>query len=195
MPEFKYTDVINMKQPPESLPLRQPTADPYLYRRYSNTVLSLSLWGLWVLVHTRFVWTLWVSLVGMGFDSKWDFTPLPSCSGFSFALEHGVSPQSHSSAMQPLLQHLPSWWTSLPLEVGYLPKVAPAPHSLRSTWVGRLSLLQGIFPTQGSNPSFPYCRWILYQLSHNIWAYIVSPLPSALSWIFWNMFHPWSLNC
>ena len=28
------------------------------------------------------------------------------------------------------------------------------------------SLLQGIFPTQGSNPSLPYCRWIPYQLSH-----------------------------
>ena len=28
----------------------------------------------------------------------------------------------------------------------------------------RLSLLQGIFPTQGSNPGLPHCRWILYQL-------------------------------
>ena len=27
-------------------------------------------------------------------------------------------------------------------------------------------LLQGIFPTQGSNPCFPHCRWILYILSH-----------------------------
>ena len=26
-------------------------------------------------------------------------------------------------------------------------------------------LLQGIFPTQGSNPGLPHCRWILYQLS------------------------------
>ena len=32
--------------------------------------------------------------------------------------------------------------------------------------VGNLSLLQGIFPTQGSNPSLPHCRQILYQLSH-----------------------------
>ena len=31
---------------------------------------------------------------------------------------------------------------------------------------GSLSLLQGIFPTQGSNPGLPHCRWILYQLSH-----------------------------
>ena len=32
--------------------------------------------------------------------------------------------------------------------------------------VGSLSLLQGIFPTQGSNPGLPHCRRILYQLSH-----------------------------
>jgi len=32
--------------------------------------------------------------------------------------------------------------------------------------VGSLSLLQEIFPTQGSNPGLPHCRWILYQLSY-----------------------------
>ena len=32
-------------------------------------------------------------------------------------------------------------------------------------WVA-FSLLQGIFPTQGSNPGLPHCRWIVYQLSH-----------------------------
>ena len=48
------------------------------------------------------------------------------------------------------------------------------PHGLYSPWdspgqntgVGSLSLLQGIFPTQGSNPGLPHCRWILHQLSH-----------------------------
>ena len=38
-----------------ALPLQQSTADLYLCRRHSNTVLAQSLWGLWVLVHTRFV--------------------------------------------------------------------------------------------------------------------------------------------
>ena len=46
------------------------------------------------------------------------------------------------------------------------------PHALPSPWhfpgrntgVGGLSLLQGIFPTQGSNPGLPHCRQILYQL-------------------------------
>ena len=48
------------------------------------------------------------------------------------------------------------------------------PHGLYSPWnssgqnsgVGSLSLLQGIFPSQVSNPHLPYCRQILYQLSH-----------------------------
>ena len=36
----------------------------------------------------------------------------------------------------------------------------------QNTGVGSLLLLQGIFPTQGSNPGLLPCRWILYQLSH-----------------------------
>ena len=48
------------------------------------------------------------------------------------------------------------------------------PHGLYGPWnspglntgVGSLSLLQGIFPTQGSNPGLPHCGRILYQLSH-----------------------------
>ena len=47
-------------------------------------------------------------------------------------------------------------------------------HGLSSPWnspgqnteVGSLSLLRGIFPTQGSNPGLLHCRRILYQLSH-----------------------------
>ena len=36
----------------------------------------------------------------------------------------------------------------------------------KNTGVGCHALLQGIFPTQGSNPGLPHCRWILYCLSH-----------------------------
>ena len=36
----------------------------------------------------------------------------------------------------------------------------------QNTAVGSLSLLQSIFPTQGSNPGLLHCRQILYQLSH-----------------------------
>ena len=58
------------------------------------------------------------------------------------------------------------------------------PHGLYSSWnspgqntgVGSPSLLQGIFPTQGSNPRLPHCRQILYQLSHK-------GSPRILEWI------------
>jgi len=58
------------------------------------------------------------------------------------------------------------------------------PHVLYSSWnspgqntgVGSLSLLQGIFPTHGSNPDLPHCRQILYQLSHR-------GSPRILEWV------------
>ena len=58
------------------------------------------------------------------------------------------------------------------------------PHGLCSPWnspgqnsrVGSLSLLHGIFPTQGSNPVLPHCGWILYQLSYK-------GSPRILEWV------------
>ena len=70
-------------------------------------------------------------------------------------------------------------------------------HGLYSPWnspgqntgVGSLSLLQGIFPTQGSYPGLPHCRWILYQLSHKgslrILDWGAYPFSSRSSWS-WN---------
>ena len=58
------------------------------------------------------------------------------------------------------------------------------PHGVCSPWnslgqnprVGSLFLPQEIFPTQGSNPSLPHCRRILYQLSHK-------GSPRILEWV------------
>ena len=36
----------------------------------------------------------------------------------------------------------------------------------QNTGVNSFSLLQGILPTQGSNPGLPHWGWILYRLSH-----------------------------
>ena len=44
----------------------------------------------------------------------------------------------------------------------YRPQNSPG----QNPGVGSLSLPQGIFPTQGSNPGLLYCRQILYQLNH-----------------------------
>ena len=58
------------------------------------------------------------------------------------------------------------------------------PHGTYSCWnspgkntgVGSLSLLQGIFSTQGSNPGLLHCRWIIYQLRHK-------GSPRVLEWV------------
>ena len=51
--------------------------------------------------------------------------------------------------------------------------------------MGRLSLLQGTIPTQGSSPGLPHCRWTLYRLSHKgsprILEWVVYPFSSRSS--------------
>ena len=62
------------------------------------------------------------------------------------------------------------------------------PHGVYCPWnspgqnsrVPSLSLLQGIFPIQGSNPSLPYFRWILYWLSHK-------GNPRILEWVAYSL--------
>ena len=70
-------------------------------------------------------------------------------------LEKGKTPKSESetnsvvsNSLRP--QGLYSPWNSLG----------------QSTGMGSLSFLQGIFPSQGSNPGLPPCSQTLYQLSH-----------------------------
>ena len=71
-------------------------------------------------------------------------------------------------------------WTlahQAPLSMGF---------SSQNTGVGSLSLLQGIFPTQGLNPGLPHCRRILNQLSHQgspgILEWVGYPFSSGSSW-------------
>ena len=47
--------------------------------------------------------------------------------------------------------------------------------------VGCQALLQGIFPTQGSNPGLLHCRWILYHLSHQASPWIPEWVPCLFS--------------
>ena len=58
--------------------------------------------------------------------------------------------------------------------VGYI--YSPWDSPGQNTGVGSCSLLQGIFPTQGSNPSLQHCRWILPQLSYK-------GSPRILDWV------------
>ena len=70
--------------------------------------------------------------------------------------------------------------------------VLPAPWASESGFfatrlqIKERDLLQGIFPTQGSNLGFLYCRQILYQLSHKgsprILEWVTYPFSRGSSW-------------
>ena len=70
-------------------------------------------------------------------------------------------------------------------------------HGLNRPWnspdqnigVGSRSLLQGIFPAQGSNPGLLHCRQILHQLSHK-------GSPRILEWVAYPFSNrsPWPKN-
>ena len=59
----------------------------------------------------------------------------------------------------------PRDWTQVSLVAGRFFTTEP-PGKPKSTGVGSLSLFQGIFPTQGLNPSLLHCRQTLYHWSH-----------------------------
>ena len=86
-----------------------------------------------------------------------------------------LSPEKPSAATPPLIEVK---WKSLSCVRLF------ATHRLHSPWnspsqnteMGSLSLLQGIFPTQGSILGLPHRRRILYQLSHE-------GSPRILEWV------------
>ena len=85
-----------------------------------------------------YIWALWASLAGMGFDSKCDFTPS------AVVLELLLCPWTwaiSSELLQPWRSCCPSpdhlAGASLPLDMGYLLTVTSAPSSWR-----------GVFPHQ-----------------------------------------------
>ena len=77
--------------------------------------------------------------------------------------------------------HIVEGWCEVKVKVM---SVSLWPHRLYSPWnspgqdtgVGSLSLLQGIFPTQGSNLGLMHCRQILYQLNNK-------GRPRMLEWV------------
>ena len=90
---------------PDPLPLQQATADLYLLKRHSD-IVCLSLCGIsgsWctqaMFEPSERLWQVWGLILNV-------ISPLlPYCWGFSFAVGCGVSPQSHFTATQVLLQH------------------------------------------------------------------------------------------
>ena len=60
---------------------------------------------------------------------------------------------------------------SLPPQGLYSPSSSPG----QNTGVGKLSLLQGIFPTQGSNPGPPHSRWVSTLIVSGRRVYLLTP--------------------
>ena len=99
----------------------------------------------------------------MGFSRResWSGLPFPSPGDLP---DPGIEPGSPALQTDALSSEPP----------GNPNQLFVTPRGLYSPWdspgqnteVGSSSLLQGIFPTQGSNPGLLYCRQILYQLSH-----------------------------
>ena len=114
-----------------TLPLRQSTAHLNLCRRQPNTVLSHSLWGLWVLVHTglfestEHLWWLWGLILKaiLPLLHLARAPPLPLNVGY--LLKVSSAPHSRCSSTYHLVG------ASLPLDVGYLLIATPA-HFLQS---------------------------------------------------------------
>ena len=74
-----------------------------------------------------------------------------------------------STSVSPLLtKHTATLYSSTSFAIIYDHVILFCPwNSLgQNTGVDSLSLLRGIFPTQGLNPGLPHCRQVLYQLSH-----------------------------
>ena len=89
-------------------------------------------------------WSQFISIYG----------PLTKCQAMFQTL--GTESESHSVMSDSLWPH------------GLQPArlLCPRKSPGQNTGVGSHSLLQGIFPTQGSNPGLPHCRRIHYQLNH-----------------------------
>ena len=108
---------------PEPLPLGHSTADPFLHRRHLYSSVSVSVGSLGPGVHKVFLSPLIISLRVWDLILNSILPLLPSCWGFSFALGHGVSPQSHSSTAQRLLQKGLQLWLNKDLEIRDYPEL------------------------------------------------------------------------
>ena len=118
------------------------------------------------LSHVQLFATLW-TIQSMEFSR-------PEYWGGSPFLSPGDLPFLRTEPRSPTLQA-----DSLPAE---------PPGKSKNTGVGSLSLLQGIFPTQGLNQRLLYCRRILYQLSHqgNPFKHMHSAKPTDYALMIWE---------
>ena len=124
--------------------------------KHLNVVLKIQSESCSVMSDSTTPWTI---------HSPWN-SPGQNTGAGSHSLLQGVFPTQGSNPLKIPSMRIKSALKadSLPAEVDSLP--AEPPWKPKNTGVGSLSLLQGIFPTQGSNPDLLHCGQILYHLSH-----------------------------
>ena len=140
------------------------------------------------------------------FSPASSFSPCPSSLCPTLSSSSNVTPASWQ--IQPLIPTVvvEQWWLSLLqiIHVNYSSGMKWS-ESFSRVWLfttswtvvhgilqarilewGAFPFARGIFPTQGSNPGLPHCRWILYQLNHKgspgILEWIAYPFSRGSSW-------------
>ena len=123
----------------------QATGSPSTQRRVSPKYCLLCFQSLLALTQVRLV-SAGVEAYTKAFSA---LVQLPTCFNFVF----WVHAQSRPTLCDPMDCSPPRL-------------LCPWNFPGKNTGVGSPSLLQGIFPTQGSNPGLLHCRQMLYCLSH-----------------------------
>ena len=100
----------------------------------------------------HFSWSMYNVTVKEGDKSDQNLKPISlSCSHFV-----GMCVLSHSVVSD----------SATPWTVAHQAPLVHGDSPGKNTGLGCHALLQGLFPTQGSNPGLLHCRWIIFCLSH-----------------------------
>ena len=101
-------------------------------------------------------------------SSHWWFFPAPGITVVDVKCSFSACPKKISSCLILLMCVVAQSCLPLCSPMDYSPPGSSVHGDFpgKNTGVGFHALLQGIFSTQGSKPSLPHCRWILYWLSH-----------------------------
>ena len=151
--------------------------------------LIRKLWKIQSLLISKTIGNSWASFV-VKVGPK-----LPFCIVFTFCLGFFERSSTDKEEQMQVIKALEIFRTSFQLHFAFVMEICEREsrsvtsgslrsHGLYSPWnspgqstvVGSLSLLQGIFPTQGLNPGLLHCWWILYQLGHQ-------RCPRILEWV------------